>query len=96
MSERAFEQFATAYRALSHTVDDAAIDRLVATNFRLELELAPDILRCAVRRALRDRLPPRLLWDALHAMHRDVLALSPVDRAPAPRPFAAPSAAPAR
>ncbi|MCS6802554.1 MAG: hypothetical protein RMM58_06605 [Chloroflexota bacterium] len=90
MTEPPFVRFATAYHALSRNADEGAIDRLVAPHFQLVLDLAPDIIRGAVRRAVDHGMPPSALWNALRAMEQDIAALPPSDRHPPPRPFAAP------
>jgi hypothetical protein len=88
MTENGFEQFASDYRSLGRDPDDVAIDRLLRARFALDLELAPDIIRSAVRRAVKEAQPPSVVWEALHAVHRDVVTLPPLDRIPAPRPLA--------
>jgi len=89
MTATGFEQFASEYRLLGHDPDDGAIDRLLGPRFALEVQLAPDIVRSAVRRAVQQEQPPAVLWEALHAVHRDVRALPPQERIPTPRPFVA-------
>ncbi|GIW08936.1 MAG: hypothetical protein KatS3mg060_3741 [Dehalococcoidia bacterium] len=90
MTETAFERFAADYKALGRSADDGSIDRLVASHFAFDIQLAPDIIRGAVRRAIREAQPACLLWEDLRAIQRDVETLPPFDRVPAPRPFATP------
>ncbi|MFN8532502.1 MAG: hypothetical protein U0556_03045 [Dehalococcoidia bacterium] len=86
----AFERFAAEFAALPGSPDDAVIDSLLDRHFALDVSLAPDILRGAIRRALAQTQNAQRLWDDLDAVRRDVALLSPIDRIPTPRPFADP------
>ncbi|MCL6647098.1 MAG: hypothetical protein K6U89_02025 [Chloroflexi bacterium] len=90
MTDGAFQRFAREYAALTHDPCDSEIDRFLTRHFSLDLQLAPDIIRSAVRRAINQAQPPRALWEALAAVKRDMDTLSPDDRRPVARPFADP------
>ncbi len=79
---RTDSHFAVSFRRLSPASDDRSLDAFVSRFFRLDPQLAPDIIRGAIRRAIARHDNPGQLWDALSAFAQDVNELEPADRIP--------------